>query len=200
MKADPHQLATTFKDAFCKALESNERNDLLKMWQSVTDKTWFYEKTLMPTVAQQLGWELHIEKFRCDFMFLDERAVPLVAVESENAHETAGHEVNCLCSLAAPLKVLLLSCDWQGSEKAKYLPKWAEIIRTHHSVVSLDCLYLIVVGEWDEPKDARLEYSFTLLDTEGTVWDEIKHTMQALPELNNLSVPSALVVELTTSS
>lgn len=179
MKADPLQLATHFNNAFCKTLAANERDPLLKMWQSTAEKTWFYEKTLMPAVAKHLGLELHIERFRCDFMFLDENEVPLVAVESENAHPTAGHEVNCLCSLAAPLKVLLLSCEWQASEKAKYLPEWTDIIRRHHAVVSADCRYLIVVGQWEDPVDALLEYSVTLLDTSGTVIDETTHAVPA---------------------
>lgn len=172
-------MAEIFKTAFCMALENNERSELLRMWQSVSDKTWFYEKTLMPVVAANLGWELHIEKFRCDYMFLDKDSVPLIAVESENAHETASHEVSCLCGLAAPLKVLVISCDWQNSEKSIFLPKWTEIIRKHHEVISLDCLYMIVVGEWDEPDDALLKYSFTLIGPSGPPPVEAVYTVHS---------------------
>jgi hypothetical protein len=58
--------------------------------------------------------------------------------------------------MAAPLKVLLLSCDWRATQSAKFLPRWLEIIRLHHSVTSLDCLYAIMVGEWDAPADAKV--------------------------------------------
>lgn len=42
---------------------------------------------------------------------------------------------------------------------------WAEIIRNRHAVVSMDCLYAIVVLEWD----TSMECSFTLLDTTVSV-------------------------------
>ena len=145
------------------------------MWQAVQEKTYFYEWSLMPAVKRHLGYDLHVERLRCDYTFLDPNQVPLIAVEAENAHQTAAHEMHCLCSLAAPLKILLLSCDWQASEKAKYLPEWREIIRAHHAVVSVNCHYGIIVGEWDEPDDALLKFSFTLLDTDGAILeDEIR--------------------------
>lgn len=43
-----------------------------------------------------------------------------------------------------------------------------------YTVVSMNCLYAVIVGEWEE----SLEYSFTLLDTDGRVIEETKHKVQ----------------------
>lgn len=128
----------------------------------------------MPATAQKLGFLMAPERHRCDYAFVNLDGVPLIFAEVENAHTTASHEIRCLCSLAAPLKVLVLSCDWQDTEKARFLPQWREIIKTHHAVISMDCLYAVIVGEWG---DALLQYSFTLLDTRGEVIEDSQHTV-----------------------
>ncbi len=100
--------------------------------------------------------------------------MPIIAVESENAHATAWQEMECLCSLAAPLKVLVLSCDWQN-EKMKFLPEWTDIIRKHHAAVSVGCLYVIVSGEWEN--EELPIYSFTLIDAAGIILEESNHAV-----------------------
>lgn len=135
----------------------------------------------MPAVAGLLGYELQTERHRCDYAFLNADQVPLIFGESENAHGTASHEIHHLCSLTAPLKVLLISCEWEATEKKAYLPVWAEIIRTHHAVVTMDCLYAIIVGGWDGP-GTPFEYSSTLLDPSGLVIEEQNHRVMPTPE------------------
>lgn len=115
---------------------------------------------------------MQVEHLRVDYTFFDENEVPVIAVESENAHVNAWEEIEQLSSLAAPLKVLILSCDW-ADVKQKYLPEWTDIIRRHHQVVSVDCLYAIIVGEWDDEK--LPVYSLTLIDPTGQVLEESKH-------------------------
>lgn len=167
MKADPQKLWTDFKAAFGEALNEKSPQELAEMWKAVGLKTSFYEQRLMPAVAERLGLKLAIEHQRIDHTLVDDAGVPLIAVEVENAHTTAAHEIRCLCCLATPLKVLILSCDWKASEKKRYLPEWIQIIQRHHAVVSTECLYGIVVGEWGSDADAPLEYSFLLLDPTG---------------------------------
>jgi hypothetical protein len=170
------QIWEDFRNAFCKALDETDKATLLDMWSHVRKKTFYYEKTLMPSIAGHLSYELQIERQRCDYSFLNQNGVPLIAVESENDYRTAWHEMESLCSLAAPVKILILSCDWQGV-KGKYLSEWGEIIRKHHAVVSVDSRYAIIVGEWaEQPADARLNYSFTLVDTAGNRTVECSHT------------------------
>jgi hypothetical protein len=171
---NPQTTWTDFRAAFCNALDEAEKAHFLEAWQSIENKTVFYAQTFMPAVAKKLGHVLQAEKLRCDYAFLNTDGVPIIFAEAENNHGTASHEIKCLCCLTSPLKVLVLSCDWQASEKQKYLPRWCETIRTHHAIISMDCLYAVIVGEWDD----SLEYSFTVINTAGTVIEESRHTVK----------------------
>jgi hypothetical protein len=159
------QLWLNFKNAFTKALDEAGKEKLNEAWKDVASKTTFYGN-LMPSIANRLGMKHQFERLRRDHTFLKANGVPLIIIECENQHGTAWQEMEFLCSLAAPLKMLVLSCEWQASEKNKFLPIWIEIIRKHHAVVSLDCMYGIIVGEWQE-SDFSFEYSFTCIDTNG---------------------------------
>lgn len=170
----PQQHWDTFKTAFCEALDQTPKAKFEEAWQHIRKKTEFYEWTLMPAVGRQLGCQMKVERMRCDYTFFDESGVPIIAVESENAHPTAWQEIEYLCSLAAPLKVLVLSCDWQN-EKKKFLPEWTDIIRKHHAIVSVGCLYVIISGVWDN--EELPTYYFTLIDTAGSVLEETKHAV-----------------------
>jgi hypothetical protein len=161
-KLNPNTIWHDFQTAFCSALDEFDRVALLQAWQKYY-RTPFYEHELMPAIKGKLGLDLKAERFRCDYTFLDANRIPHIFAESENDHKTAAHEIEALCCFAAPLKVLFLSCAWQATEREKFLPGWCEIIRKHHAAVPLDCLYAIIVGEWDdEPDDARLNYFFYL--------------------------------------
>jgi len=162
---NPQSIWVNFKTAFCEALDETDKTKFLEAWQSLPTKTVYYEWTLMPAVAAKLGFRMQTERHRSDYTFLNSDAVPIIFGESENNHTTAGQEMECLCSLASPLKFLLICCTWQATEERKFLPWWAEIIRNRHAVVSMDCLYAIVVLEWD----TSMKCSFTLLDTTGNV-------------------------------
>lgn len=165
-----------FQSAFCQALDQTSVADFEEAWSHVRKKTHFYEFHLMPAVAQVLGQRVQVEHMRVDYTFFDKNEVPVIAVEAENSHPSAWEEIEQLSSLAAPLKVLILSCDW-ASEKQKYLPEWTDIIRRHHQVVSVDCLYAIIVGEWEN--EPRPIYTLTLVDTNGQVLEEFKHQARA---------------------
>jgi hypothetical protein len=171
-KRDFRELWSEFKFAFCRALDEVGPETLAQAWGSLRNKTEFYQWRLMPAVARHLGYRLQGERQRCDFSLLDERGVPLFAVEAENAHPTAWQEMEYLCGLATPIKALLLSCEWE-IEREKFLPEWCAVIRKHHSVISLDCLYGIIVGEGTDP----FKYTFTLLDNEGDVLEISEHVI-----------------------
>lgn len=181
MKAETKIIWTQFRTALCKALDATPDARLREAWKSGPDKTVFYERTLMPAVAGLLGYDLQIERHRCDYAFLNADKVPLVFAESENAHGTASHEIHHLCSLAAPLKVLLISCDWEATEKKAFLPIWSQIIRTHHAVVTMDCIYAIIVGGWDG-EGTSFAYSFTVLDSSGLTTEELTHLVKSVSE------------------
>lgn len=163
-----------FKFAFRSALDEVEPARLEKAWQDVRAKTFFYEWELMPAIGAKLGCQMTTERFRCDYTFIPPDGIPIAFVESENAHQTANREVADLCCWAAPLKALVISCEWCESEKDVWLPVWCDIIRKHHSNVRMDCLYAIVVGTRGGNGDDLFRYYFTLLNTTGEVIEESK--------------------------
>lgn len=179
MKSDPKAIWKQFRTALCDALKATSFAVLEEVWKSGPNKTAFYENALMPKVAKLMGGKLKKEKHRCDYALLNSDGVPIVFAEAENNHGTASHEIMSLCALTAPLKVLLISCDWKETEKMAYLPQWAKIIRTHHAEVTMDCLYAIIVGGW-EGDGTPFEYISTLLDTSG----------KEIEELNLIEIPS----------
>jgi len=172
--AIPKQVWDEFKTAFEKALDGAGEAKMLQAWKTLPQKTEFYERVLMPAIGDQLGLTFQIERLRCDYTFLDPDRVPLIAIESENCHPSAWQEMESLCSLAAPVKALILSCEWEDSQERKFLPRWTEIIRKHHAVVSMDCLYAIIVGEWSD-KSSRVEYSFTAIEPSGNTLPKTFH-------------------------
>lgn len=171
----PHATWNDFRKAFCDTLDTIDRTHLLEAWENGANKTAFYEHKFMSIVAERLGCSLAIEYLRADYTFFTADHIPLVFAEAENAHGSAGHEIKNLCSVAAPLKVLILSCSWQDSERDRFLPEWVNVIRMRHQAILMDCCYGIIVGEWHDTDRCFIEYSFTLIDTDGTVHPQHLH-------------------------
>ena len=130
----------------------------------------------MPKVAANIKLKLHPERYKRDYTFVNENDVPLILAEVETSHPTATREIINLCCFCAQLKVLVLSCDWEATEKSKFLDSWRKIIIDHHAAFQMDCLYAIVVGEWQN--EHLIEYSFTLIDTGGNVIENDKHPVK----------------------
>jgi hypothetical protein len=65
-----------------------------KAWSRKSEKTAFYGSFLLPKVAKRLGYERQSEFLTCDFAFVNSDGVPMVFIESENAHGTALHEID----------------------------------------------------------------------------------------------------------
>lgn len=171
--SEMRQLWTDFKNAFIKAADEAGKSKLSEAWRDPEPKTIFYKTNMMPRIAEHLAMRHKVERLRRDHTFLDENCVPKVIIECENKHGEAWREMESLCSLAAPLKVLVLSCDWEDTERAIFLPNWIKIIKKHHAVISLDCLYAIIVGEWQD--DGCVEYSFTSIDANGNEARDGRH-------------------------
>src|ERR1039457_2682371 len=107
---NPQVQWANFKIAFCEALDETDKAKFLEAWQSLPTKTIYYEWTLMPALAAKLGYKMQTEQHRCDYTFFNSDGVPIIFGESENNHTIASREIECLCSLASPLKFLLICC------------------------------------------------------------------------------------------
>src|SRR6266496_6507962 len=100
--AIPKQVWEEFKSAFERALDGATNAELLRAWQMLPQKTEFYERVLMPAVAQQLGRRFQIERLRCDYMFLDASGVPLMPLNQKITIRAHDRRWNPLVSCIAP--------------------------------------------------------------------------------------------------
>jgi hypothetical protein len=162
---------TEFRDHFKEALLLASTEDLKKAWTTSTDRTNFYTQRLLPPLAASLGLEYTTELFKVDFALCVKsssgRKVPVVFIESENNAQSAVHEMWKLCSLSAPLKIMISCVEWSeepgfwpsGGSKSKLLQEWSGIIKAHNEVWPQPCMYGVIIGEW---RDALRFYSVGL--------------------------------------
>lgn len=158
-------------------------SDFEKAWNGLEEKT-VLNNQIFRRVAERLEYEFGTEFLRCDFVIKNRDGIPVVFIESENNHTSAGHEIEKLCAVAAPVKILILSCEWSDSEKEQYLPIWKDRIARQHSYFGEDCVYAILVGELGRgrPDDGVLRYIFDVIDSHGR---EIEHTELEIPKMWN---------------
>jgi hypothetical protein len=163
-----------FEAALILELKATPLAEFESAWRSLSDKTRFYDRVLMPKVAARLGYGLQYEFVLCDYVFWNRDRVPMVFIESENAHGTATSEIDKLCCFSSPVKALFLSCERADGERDKYLPGWKERFATHHKYCDLNAVYMTVVGEWGRGKpkdDGILRYYIESFDVFGNEID-----------------------------
>lgn len=169
-----------FRDSLKRKLESTSIDYFNDAWcNGLKNKTNFYKKffsDLVDGTSRFVGYE----QFRCDMTIYDKDNIPLVLIETENNHQDASTEIDQLCCFHAPLKVLVISCDWHDSEREKWLPEWQEIIRRYNSAYPSNSKLCIVVGEWGRgyPDDKILRYYLTTLASNGSVIEDIVWQLQ----------------------
>lgn len=132
MTPDPLELWQSFRTVFFKLFKQIDPAALREAWQSSETRTQMYRK-FIKAVADELQLQLEPEFLSVDFVLKSrEHDVPYIAIESENNIWTADQEIKKLCSVAAPLRVLITVAYWNStlgrqsrpSEKDTYLPIW----------------------------------------------------------------------------
>ena len=177
-----------FRDSLNGNLIATNKVVLKNAWNSQPERTAFYTSKLLPQVAEDLKLVCETELCKVDFALCAKSTpghkVPLIFIESENNAMTAADEMWKLCSLSAPLKVLISCIEWcedpeywppdgKKGEKSRLLLEWKEIIKAHNEVWPQPCVYGIVIGELKE--NTLRFYSYGLgadgseLDPEGVL-------------------------------
>jgi len=158
-----------FRDSLLCELQLTPLQKFEEAWHGRKDKTGFYGSDLLHRVAERNHQSIWHEFLRCDFVLANTDGVPVVFIESENDHRSARDEIEKLCCVLAPVKVLFLSCEWHDSERAVYRNGWLERIKKQHSALPYSCIYMIVVGEWGRgnPCDEILRYYLESYDSDG---------------------------------
>ena len=149
-------LWASFRKAFVDTTNEISIVDFEKAWISSGDRTMFYFDSLLPTIAKKL--DLTFEKemiYRIDGVFSkvggQNTKVPVIYLESENDIRTSEREVNKLCMLNAPLKILMVCNEW--NEASKKLIKeyyWDYIIEDFAEQIGLKGVFAVIIGEWNE--------------------------------------------------
>lgn len=156
MKIDYAQLWDSFKNALVGSIKETDINVFEKGWSSSSERTLFYFDSLLPKVADKLNLKFEKEmRFRVDGTFYkiagQTSRVPVIVLESENDVRTSEDEVIKLCSLNAPLKILMTCCDWNSDSK-KIIREgyWEYIIEDFSDESSLTGYFAFIIGEWNE--------------------------------------------------
>ena len=168
-----------FKTELLSAL-NQEETALADAWSSSTKRTQFYRDCLLRKVATALDLELKPELFRRDFAMrvkaTNGRMVPVIFIESENQAGTADYEIEKLCAVCAPLRVLITVTTWdespgiwpRGGYKTAYSARWREIIKAHGEVWPQPGIIGVLVGEW---REKTLKFYAFAFDPLGNVCD-----------------------------
>jgi len=110
-------LATTqrFIEAFHDSLMEFDALALANAWPRKTRRTKLYADSTMPDIARELGLQHRRERFTVDHALVREDAngheVAQIYIESENEYGRATHEMQKLCSLNSPVRVLITATE-----------------------------------------------------------------------------------------
>lgn len=169
-----------FRDSLKSKLESISIEDFNDGWsKGLRNKTNFY-KNLFGELVDNSQMFIGHEQFRCDLTIYDKDHIPLVLIETENNHQDASTEIDQLCCLHAPLKVLVISCAWHDSERSRWLPEWQAIIKKYNTAYPSNSKFCIVVGEWGrgKPDDQILRYYMVTLSANGDIFEDLVWQLQ----------------------
>lgn len=149
-----------YKCNFRSELEATPSEAFSQAWKNSGSRTKLYVEDLLPKVAERMNLVLCKELFKVDYAFCKNDSygnrVPLIFIESENNAASATREIRKLCSLAAPLKILITCVKWSdtpgewqsGGYRAKLMKDWVNIISGHSQIWPQPCVYGVIVAEW----------------------------------------------------
>ena len=153
-KGDFSALWKFFKNSL---IQTISETNFKTAWNSRPDRTRLYFDGLLKTVAIKMQLEFLPEmKFRVDgTMYLEgsqrKTKIPIVLIESENGAKKSDAEVYKFCLLNAPLKILMISNEWNDST-IKELSEgyWDYIIEDFAELTILTGYFVVIVAEWME--------------------------------------------------
>lgn len=134
---DEYHLWFEFIEHFNICIGKCSNEQLRQAWKTLPKRTKFYTDDLLPQVANDMNLEITKEKFKVDFVMGKEdpsgHVIPKIYIESENIFNSAGQEIEKLCSLNSPLRILITVDEWPDDPKKKFrkLREWQSIIKAH---------------------------------------------------------------------
>lgn len=175
MEKSPQALWAAFQSSFRSAVESIEVTRLAEIWATQKTRTAHYADEILKSVAKDLDLHFRREYLRVDYSMWDRHSsreeTPVIFIESENIATSAEDEVKILCSVAAPLKVLITVAQWEdviprwptGGQRSNLMTRWRSIRSAYQSTWSDPGVFGVLVGESDN--DGVLRFHAFELDT-----------------------------------
>lgn len=175
-QSDALTIWQSFKDALAGELPGASA-ELMAAWSNRSARTSFYTSHLFERVAARLKLQVEAERFKIDCALVrpvdpPPLRVPVVLLESENDVWTAIDEIEKLCRLAAPLRVLLTVAEWSqawphGGHAQRLMTTWIRPIEACGRSYPQDGCLAIVVGEL--PSDGDLRFHTVLFNGRGEI-------------------------------
>lgn len=127
-----YKLWQVFKKKLITSLKADPEG-LLQSWGSKANRTEYYFKNLLPKIAFEMGYSFKSEKpLRVDGLFYKTASqstpIPYIVIESENNIHSSSEEIEKLCFISAPLKVLFVVNEWNDILSKKIASEYWEYI------------------------------------------------------------------------
>lgn len=156
----PDTLLNDFLEKLSAALSAYSSAELGAAWVPgrTTRRTAIY-RTILQSVAAAMRPRLALKEQHCliDFVLaktITDGIVPMIAIESENKVDGTTKEVDNLCAMAAPVKVLITCAIWSRAartqaDREKTLQRWRNIHAAHVEALPgrADDQFVVIIGE-----------------------------------------------------
>jgi hypothetical protein len=169
---DPDALLDHFCGRFFGHVAGTSPEDVHAAWHNLTARTQFIAAALAE-VAGPLGLTVEREFMAVDHVCLGGEAnVPIIAIESENRHDTVTRELAKLTAFAAPLRLLITVAEWSdgfggssgGVPAARLLADWRNQVQQRLKAWPRKGIVAAIVGEWGRDDQLRF-YPHRLSET-----------------------------------
>jgi len=146
-------LWSDFKKEFVNQIKLQSEKGLTEAWFNRTNRTNFYVKEIFPLVAKNMDLVLTKELFKVDAAMAmksqpDNWEIPIIFIESENVISSALEEVDKLCSLSAPVRVLITIGDKKDPDTKAKIDEWASLIKAYSKIWSNKGIIGIIIADY----------------------------------------------------
>jgi hypothetical protein len=171
---NPLHLWTECKQAFMQQLENVPQEQLQKIWDLNEERAAALNQFLLPGTAHQLNCYLVQDiAYPVGFAFFRQTEggyhVPLIFFENDPEPTHVDAALGTLCSLGAPIKIILTHARWSsdlwasdGGQRERFFSDWDRHIREHVGTWPQMGIVTILVAEWAD------EFRITSL-----AWDQL---------------------------
>jgi len=171
---DFRTLWPNFKKEFVAQIKQQRDIGFKEAWTGPANRTKFYVEKIFPNVAKNLGLVLTTELFKVDAALAIKQQptnweIPIIFIESENNFDTAAEEFYKLCSLSAPLRVLITITDDINNENTiGWLKDWSSYIETYSELWQNRGILGIIIADY------RFNFYSMAWDEKGALIEELK--------------------------